>query len=93
LVFVSCLSRQANSGETPRVLPAPGGVPSGIYLEEMDDEYLTEMITPGRPGKVSDLELFGRWAPTPLDAHIAALSRLRVVGRRLWPTDSNDYLI
>jgi len=36
-----------------------GGVPYGIYLEEMDDGYLTGMITPGRPGKLSDLDLFG----------------------------------
>jgi hypothetical protein len=28
----------------------PGGVPYGIYLDEMDDDYLTEMINPGRPG-------------------------------------------
>jgi len=25
----------------------------------MDDGYLTEMITPGRPDKLSDLDLFG----------------------------------
>ena len=35
-----------------------GGAPYGIYLDEMDD-YLTGMITPGRPGKLSDLDLFG----------------------------------
>jgi hypothetical protein len=33
----------------------PGGAPYGIYLDETDDDYLTEMITPGRPGKLSDL--------------------------------------
>ncbi len=37
----------------------PGGAPYGIYLDEMDDGYLTGMITPGRPGKLSDLDLFG----------------------------------
>jgi hypothetical protein len=36
-----------------------GGAPYGIYLEEMDDGYLTGMITPGRPGKLSDLDPFG----------------------------------
>jgi len=36
-----------------------GGAPYGIYLDEMDDDYLTGMITPGRPGKLSDLDLFG----------------------------------
>jgi hypothetical protein len=36
-----------------------GGAPYGIYLDEMDDDYLTEMITPGRPDKPSDLDLFG----------------------------------
>ncbi len=36
-----------------------GGAPYGIYLDEMDDDYLTEMITPGRPDKLSDLDLFG----------------------------------
>jgi hypothetical protein len=34
-----------------------GGAPYGIYLDEMDDD-LTGMITPGRPGKLSDLDLF-----------------------------------
>ena len=37
----------------------PGGVPYGIYLDEMDDDYLTGMITPGAPGKLSDLDLSG----------------------------------
>jgi hypothetical protein len=36
-----------------------GGAPYGIYLDEMDDDYLTGMITPGRPDKLSDLDLFG----------------------------------
>ena len=36
-----------------------GGARYGIYLEEMDDDCLTGMITPGRPGKPSDLDLFG----------------------------------
>jgi len=36
-----------------------GGARYGIYLEEMDDDCLTGMITPGRPGKLSDLDLFG----------------------------------
>jgi hypothetical protein len=27
----------------------PGEAPYGIYLDELDDHYLTEMITPGRP--------------------------------------------
>ena len=37
----------------------PGGAPYGIYLDETDDDYLTGMITPGRPGKLSDLDLSG----------------------------------
>ena len=37
----------------------PGGAPYGIYLDEMDDDYLTAMITPGRPGKLSDPDLSG----------------------------------
>jgi hypothetical protein len=28
-----------------------GGAPYGIYLDEMDDDYLTGMITPGRPAR------------------------------------------
>jgi hypothetical protein len=36
-----------------------GGAPYGIYLDEMDDDYLTGMITPGRPGNLSDLDLSG----------------------------------
>ena len=36
-----------------------GGAPYGIYLDEMDDGCLTGMITPGRPGKRSALDLFG----------------------------------
>ena len=35
-----------------------GGAPYGIYLDEMDDD-LTAMITPGRPGMLSDLDLSG----------------------------------
>jgi hypothetical protein len=37
----------------------PGGAPYGIYLDEMDDDYLTGMITPGGPGKLSGLDLSG----------------------------------
>jgi len=40
----------------------PGGAPYGMYLEEMDDDYLTGMIIPGtqgRPGKLPHLDLFG----------------------------------
>jgi hypothetical protein len=36
----------------------PGGAPYGMYLDEMDDD-LTGMITPGRPGQLSDLDLSG----------------------------------
>ena len=36
-----------------------GGAPYGIYLDEMDDDYLTGMITPGRSDKLSGLDLFG----------------------------------
>ena len=36
-----------------------GGAPYGIYLDELDDDYLTGMITPGRPGKLVDLDLSG----------------------------------
>jgi hypothetical protein len=32
----------------------PGGAPYGIYLDEMDDDYLNGMIIPGRPGKLLD---------------------------------------
>ncbi len=35
----------------------PGGAPYGLYLHETDDDYLTGMITPGRPGKLFDLDL------------------------------------
>jgi hypothetical protein len=35
-----------------------GGAPYGIYLDEMDDDYLTGMFTPGRSGRLSDLDLF-----------------------------------
>ena len=35
-----------------------GGAPYGIYLDEMDDDDLPGMITPGRPDKLSDLDLF-----------------------------------
>jgi hypothetical protein len=37
----------------------PGGAPYGSYLDEMGDDYLTGMTTPGRPGKLSDLDLSG----------------------------------
>ena len=37
----------------------PGGAPYGIYLDEMDDDYLTGMITPGRRDKLFDLDLSG----------------------------------
>jgi hypothetical protein len=37
----------------------PGGAPYGIYLDEMNDDDLTGMITPGRPGKPFDLDLSG----------------------------------
>ena len=37
----------------------PGGAPYGIYLDEMDDGCLTEMTTPGRSGKLLDLDIFG----------------------------------
>jgi len=63
----------------------PGGVPYGIYLDEMDDDYLTEMITPGRPGKVSDLEIF--WSLSTDTA------RVRSLWRRLRPVDRHHYLI
>jgi hypothetical protein len=36
-----------------------GGVPYGIYLDETGDDYLTGMITPAAPGKLSDLDLSG----------------------------------
>jgi hypothetical protein len=35
----------------------PGGAPYGIYLDEMDDDYLPGMITPGRPDQLSALDL------------------------------------
>jgi hypothetical protein len=34
----------------------PGGAAYGICLDEMDDDYLPEMITPGRPGQLSALD-------------------------------------
>jgi hypothetical protein len=37
----------------------PGGAPYGIYLDEMDDDDLTGMTTPGAPGKLSDLDRSG----------------------------------
>ena len=37
----------------------PGGAPYGIYLDETGDDDLTAMITPGRPGMLSDLDLPG----------------------------------
>jgi len=36
-----------------------GGAPYGIYLDEMDDDYLTGMITPGRSGNLAELDPFG----------------------------------
>src|SRR6516225_8040948 len=33
----------------------PGGAPYGIYLDETDDDDLTGMNTPGRPGWLSGL--------------------------------------
>ena len=36
-----------------------GGAPYGIYLDATDGDYLTGMTTPGRPAKLSDLDLFG----------------------------------
>jgi hypothetical protein len=36
-----------------------GGAPYGICLDEMGDDYLTGMTTPGRPGKLSGLDLSG----------------------------------
>jgi hypothetical protein len=36
-----------------------GGAPYGIYLDEMDDDYLTGMITPGKPDKLSGPDPFG----------------------------------
>ena len=36
-----------------------GGAPYGIYLDGTGDDYLTGMITPGRPGKPSDQDLSG----------------------------------
>ncbi len=35
-----------------------GGAPYGIYLDEMDDDYLTGMIPPTRPDNLSNLDLF-----------------------------------
>jgi len=35
----------------------PGGAPYGIYLDEIDDDYLTGMITPGKSDKLFDLDL------------------------------------
>jgi hypothetical protein len=37
----------------------PGGAPYGIYLDETDDDDLTGMNTPGRPGWLSGLDLSG----------------------------------
>ena len=37
----------------------PGGAPYGIYLDEMDDDYLPGLITQGRPDQLSDLDLSG----------------------------------
>ncbi|HTQ92244.1 MAG TPA: hypothetical protein VMK84_22400 [Streptosporangiaceae bacterium] len=43
---------------SPRGTPW-GGAPYGIYLDEMDDDYLTAMTAPGGPGKLSDPDLSG----------------------------------
>jgi hypothetical protein len=43
----------------------PGGAPYGIYLDELDDDYPTEMITPGRPDSPG-----GRGEPLLDAAHI-----------------------
>ena len=37
----------------------PSGAPYGIYLDETDDDYLTGMITSGRPDKLFDLDQSG----------------------------------
>ena len=37
----------------------PGGAPYGIYLNKLDDDYLTGTITPGKPDKLFDLDLSG----------------------------------
>jgi len=37
----------------------PSGAPYGIYLDEMDDDCLTGTLTPHRPDKLFDLDLFG----------------------------------
>jgi hypothetical protein len=36
-----------------------GGAPYGIYLDEMDGDCLTGMITPGRSGNLAELDPFG----------------------------------
>ena len=36
-----------------------GGAPYGIYLDEIDGGYPTGMISHGRPGKLSGLDLSG----------------------------------
>jgi len=36
-----------------------GGAPYDIYLDEMDDDDLTGMITPSGPDQLSDLDLSG----------------------------------
>lgn len=47
----------------------PGGAPYGIYLDETDDDHPAGMITPGRPGKPSDLDLSGPRVPALLGPH------------------------
>jgi hypothetical protein len=37
----------------------PGGAPYCIYLDEMDDDDLTGLITPSGPDQLSDLDLSG----------------------------------
>jgi hypothetical protein len=37
----------------------PGEAPYGIHLDQTDDDYPTGSITPGRPHKLSGLDLFG----------------------------------
>ena len=49
-------AKREKPGRTERLaLPGytSGGAPYGIYLDEMDDDYLIGMISPGRPEKLS----------------------------------------
>ena len=38
----------------------PGGAPYGTCLDEMDDDCLPGLITPGGPDQLSGLDLFDR---------------------------------